>query len=333
MAARAVVFAASKHGVAPPELLAKVGLAPEILADIDGRVPVDVMISLWNEVGRLDDDFGLHLGEMTLTAPFALPWHLVRASSTLAEGVLRLLSAWRVFNDIHPPEVVFPGEGPGAEGIVRLRSKHTPIPNPRHAVEYAFAWFVGAARRATGTQVTPSRVTFEHPTPRNVSEHARIFGCEVRFDEDTSSLVYPRSALDLPTVEGDPELVELLDHHAASLLAKLPPPPNGEASFSAKVREAATPLLAGGEVSVDRVAETLGASSRSVQRHLRDEGTSFQRVIADLRKDVATTYLHDHTHSIAEIALLLGFSDQTAFHRAFVRWTGRTPGDVRRATR
>jgi AraC-like DNA-binding protein len=91
-----------------------------------------------------------------------------------------------------------------------------------------------------------------------------------------------------------------------------------------------TPLLASADVSIDRVATALDSSARSVQRRLQTEGTSFQRVLDDTRKELALEYLDDPTKPIAEVALLLGFSDQTAFHRAFVRWTGRTPGDVRR---
>jgi AraC-like DNA-binding protein len=136
--------------------------------------------------------------------------------------------------------------------------------------------------------------------------------------------------MDLPTKDGgDTELVQVLERHAASLLAKLPP----RGAFSSRVRAAMTPLLASGDVTIERVAVDLGTSPRSVQRRLQEDRTSFQRVLDDLRKDIAIEYLTGQVHSIAEIALLLGFSDQTAFHRAFVRWTGRTPGDVRRAGR
>ena len=93
------------------------------------------------------------------------------------------------------------------------------------------------------------------------------------------------------------------------------------------------PRLASGDVTIDQVAGVLGSSARSIQRRLNEERTTFQRVLDDLRKDLASQYLEDRSHPIAEIALLLGFSDQTTFHRAFVRWTGRTPGEVRRSSR
>ncbi len=330
IAARAIVLAAAHHGRSPPQLCAEVGLDPALLTDIDGRVSIDVMLALWSAIEPLDPDFGLHLAETMLAAQPALPWHLMRASATLGEGLQRLVAAWRVFNDLHPPELVLPGGAePASEGALLMRTRGTPHPCPRHAAEMAFGWFVVAARAATGVALCPSRMTFEHPAPASTAEHQRIFRCELVFDAPATSVVLSRAAFELPTTGGgDPELIALLEKHAAALLAKLPP----RDAFSARVRAAIAPLLAGGDVSVDRVAAALGASPRSVQRHLHDESTSFQRVLDDLRREIATAYLAEKTHPIAEVAILLGFSDQASFHRAFVRWTGRTPGEVRRTS-
>jgi len=328
MAARAIVFAGVRYGLSPTELCAKVGLDPAVMADVDGRVPASIMVALWREVAPLDPDFGLHLAETAMAQP-ALPWHLLRASATLKEGIVRLAAAWRVFNDVHPPELVLPP--PGKEpAILRMRTKNTPLVAPRHGAEFAFAWFVVAARRATGLDVTPLQVTFEHPKPASTAEHERIFRCPITFDADATAVTFANESMHLPTEGGgDRELVQVLERHAEALLAKLPP----RTAFSSRVRAAMTPLLAGGDVTIDRVAAVLGSSARSVQRRLHEEGTSFQRVLDDLRTEAAVAYLRERTHSIAEVALLLGFSDQTAFHRAFVRWTGRTPGEVRRAGR
>lgn len=326
MAARAIVYTATTYGRPAGELCAKVGLDPAIIEDIDGRVPIGVMIALWREVAPLDPDFGLHLAETAMARP-ALPWHLLRASATLEEGLLRLVAAWRIFNDVQPPELVLPGPTEG-DAILRIRTRGTPFVAPRHGAEFAFAWFAVAARRATGLEVNPVRVTFEHPEPSRTEEHARIFRSEVVFDADATAIHFAKATMALPTVGGgDSELVQVLERHAETLLAKLPP----RHGFSSRVRSAMTPLLPDGAVTIERLATELGASTRSIQRRLHEEGTTFQRVLDELRKEVAISHLGERAHSIAEIALLLGFSDQTAFHRAFVRWTGRTPGELRRA--
>lgn len=329
MAARLIVMALAERGASPPEVCARVGIAPDVLADVDGRVGVRSMIELWAEAERIsgDADFGLHLGEVAATASPALPWYLVVASETLGEGLGRIIALWRVFNDVHPPELV---TTPDTTSL-GMRTKRTPWPAPRHATEFAFAWFVGAARRATGVELRPASVAFEHSSPHDVRELERVFGCDVRFDAEASSLTFPSSVLELPTLARDPELAELLHRQARAILEKLPPEP--ALPFSVRVREVATALLPSGDATIERVADALGTSARSVQRRLHEEGATFQRLLDDLRRDLAMTYLVDAAHPIAEVALILGFSDQSAFHRAFVRWTGRTPGDVRRAGR
>lgn len=333
MAARAIVFAAGARGASPAEICARAGVDPAALGDVDGRVTASVMVALWEEGERLDPDFGLHLGEMAVSTQYALPWHLLHGSATLGEGIRRLADAWRVFNDIHPPEIVLPEPSAKADGYIRIVTKGSPFPAPRQAMEYAFAWFVAAGRKATGTEFRPTRITLEHPRPASTREHARIFGCEIVFDAPAASIAFSAESLALPTTTGgDPNLVELLARHAEALIAKLPPG-GGQQAYTTKVRAALTPLLPQGDVTVERIADAVGASPRSIQRYLREEGTTFQKVLDGLRRDVALAYLEDRAHSLAEVALLLGFSDQSAFHRAFVRWTGRTPGDVRRAAR
>lgn len=333
MAARAVVHAACGRGASLPALCGKVGLDPASLADIDARVGVSTMVALWDEVEKLDPDFGLHLGEVAVSTQYALPWHLLHGSATLGEGIERLAAAWRIFNDIHPPEIVLPPPSEGKDGWIRIATKGSPYPVPRQAIEYAFSWFVSAGRRVTATDFRPKWIAFETPRPTSTEEHDRIYGCPIAWDAEAATIVFTAESLACPTTTGgDPNLVELLGRHVEALLAKLPPPVTGQ-EYSTKVRAALMPLLPHGAVTIDRIASEVGTSTRSIQRYLREEGTTFQRVLDALRKDVALTYLEDRTRSLAEVALMLGFSDQSTFHRAFVRWTGRTPGDVRRAAR
>ena len=329
MGARLIVMALAARGASPPELCAKVGTSPEVLADVDGRVGVRAMIALWIEAERLtgDADFGVHLAEQAVAASPALPWYLLVASASLGEGLARIVALWRLFNDVHPPVLDVTAD----RSTLGMKTRGTPWPAPRHATEFAFAWFVGAARRATGVDVKPAEVAFEHDAPADPREVLRVFGCPVRFGAEAAALTFTAESLRLPTIARDPELADLLHRQAHAMLEKLPPSPG--APFSARVREVMTELLPSGDATIDRVAAELGTSARSVQRRLHEEGATFQALLDDLRRDLALTYLADRTCSLAEIALILGFSDQSAFHRAFVRWTGKTPGDVRRASR
>jgi AraC-like DNA-binding protein len=325
MSARAVIFAAGQYGLAPLELCAKVGIDPALLADVDARIPIDVMGALWTEVAAFEPDIGLRLGELAVQANFTLPWQVLRTATNLREGIQRLHGVWRVINDIEPlPELI--DDAQSGDFILRICSRGTPMPIPRQPSELIAAWFTSAARRATGRDVNPKRVTFEHPAPTSTSVHERIFKCDIAFNRDAITLVFAREALELPTADPDPGLAELLAHQVATLVANLPK----HGAFTIEVRRAIVPLLTTGDVSIGKVAKVLGSNPRTVQRHLRTEGTSFQIVLSALQCDAAMAYLRDQVYSIAEIAALLGFSDQAGFNRAFVRWTKRTPAEFRR---
>ena len=103
------------------------------------------------------------------------------------------------------------------------------------------------------------------------------------------------------------------------------------ASWAERARAALSKILPSGRASVADVAEALRLSTRSLQRHLRSEGTSFQRVLDDVRHDLAMGYLQTTELSIDEISFLLGYGDPNSFHRAFQGWSGMTPTSARRA--
>jgi len=322
--ARAIVAFAASRGVAPEELLA-IGRVDEAeLADIDGRVPVSTMLALWDAAPRLagEPNFGLLLGDATGAAGAPLLGKLFMAHATLGAGLARVQELLRVANDVN-------GLGSAVDGD-RVRVFFTDIdpslPLPRQAAEYGAAAFVSIARAAGGDDLSPVEVAFGHAAPGDVAAHARVFRAPVRFGAPRSELVYLAKDLERPSRAHDPMLVELLERQAQAALDRLP----ARVSFVSRVREALSVLLPGGRADLDAVAARLKLGGRTVQRYLKDEGTSFQEVLDDVRRTLAEAYLRDRDHSIAEVAILVGFSDQAAFHRAFVRWTGETPGARRK---
>jgi AraC-like DNA-binding protein/GNAT superfamily N-acetyltransferase len=322
--ARAILSGAEERGVPPEVLAGAVGLDLELLEHGDARAPARVMARLWEEAGRLtgDDAFGLHVGKASAASAMPLAGRIIRASGTLGEGLARLMAYYRVFNDVHPADVAVEGD----EILVRVLTGRTPIGLPRHAIEFAFSWFVAVASLALGERVRLAGVTLEHEPPQDPGEHARFFGCEVTFAASETSFRAPRALFEQSTAAPDPHLVEILESHAEILLAKLPE----RASTTARVRAVVAELLPRGDATIELVAEAMGSSPRTLQRKLRDDGTTFSELADQLRCERAKEHLRELSRSIAEVALLVGFSDQSTFHRAFVRWTGKTPGDFRR---
>jgi AraC-like DNA-binding protein len=146
-----------------------------------------------------------------------------------------------------------------------------------------------------------------------------------------NAIELPLSLVDRALPQADPALYRVIERHAEALLAARPAPQD---TTSERVQRVLIEALNANssDVSLTAVAAELRLSERSLQRRLAGEGTSFDALLERLRLDLALRYLGDQSIAIAEVAYLLGYSEPSAFHRAFKRWTGRTPSAVRRAT-
>lgn len=320
---RVIVGYAASRGVAPAALLDPVGLCEDDLLDVDGRVPAATMVKLWALAPALasEPDFGLLLGEATGPAGAPLLTKLFLAHRTLGDGLARVLTYLRVANDVNGVEL----EEDGAIVHLRFSDKDPALPLPRHAAEYGMASLVAIARGAAGDDLCPLSVAFGHPEPERTETHARLFRSRVTFGGPRTEVTFRRADLDRPMKTHDPLLVELLEHQARAALERLPARP----TFTQRVREAIVRLLPSGNADLDGVAAHLRTTPRTLQRWLRDEDTTFQAVLDDARRSLAELLLRERDHTIAEVALLVGFSDQASFHKAFVRWTGTTPARAR----
>ncbi len=157
---------------------------------------------------------------------------------------------------------------------------------PRHAIEFGIAWALLLTRKATGRALAPRRIELRHSRPANDAEARRVFASELRYGAEAHAITLARADLELPLLTADPQLAELLDRHARALEERLP----ARRSFTMAVRGALAEMLASGEPKLDGVAARLRVSRRTLQRRLRDEGTSHVRVLDELRRDLAVRY-------------------------------------------
>jgi AraC-like DNA-binding protein len=211
------------------------------------------------------------------------------------------------------------------EGALALVFRGVGVALPPQAQEYTLAILASRVRHvAPGAEVA---VRLAFPRPAETREHARVFGVEPAFGAAAPALAVARAAWDAPTRTGDRTLFAALDEHARALLARASP----RGSEAARAREAIAADLPGKEPSLARVARRLGTSPRTLQRRLGAEGTSFATAVDDVRRERARAYLEAPDVSMAEVSWLLGFAEQSAFARAFRRWTGEAPTRWRRA--
>ena len=180
------------------------------------------------------------------------------------------------------------------------------------------------ARDISGVSVRPRRVCFSHPAPGDPREHETFFDCEVRFDSDYDGLEFDRDTLAIPLPSADVDLSRLLVEHLHAVAGDPP------ASLEGRVRQAICRRLGKQTLAMAPLAQELGMSPRTLRRRLLEQQTSYNDILDHVRRELADELLGDPDHKVSEIAFLLGFSDASAFHRAYVRWTGNTPASRRR---
>lgn len=181
----------------------------------------------------------------------------------------------------------------------------------------------------TRQPVPVDAVCLRHAAPEQTDEYRALFRGPVTFGAPVDAALIPRAALDFELLQADSALASILERHVKLLLGASPDPP----TLQGRVAHLLGSELAGGHPGASQVARKLAMSPRTPRRMLRDEGCNFRDVLSDVRRELAFRYLRDAEVPIGEIAFLVGFSDANAFHRAFERWTGRTPSDFRRGVR
>jgi AraC-like DNA-binding protein len=318
-----MVRTAESRGIQTADLLEKAGLTHEFLEDPDARIPAPTVLAVWNTLRERTADPALQLA-----APASLPFgtyrvidYLVAASATIGEGIQRFVRFFGLIADA----VTLRVERERGEYRLSLATADGGQVPPVY-VDYVFSALVSRIRMRIRPGLQLGRVEFRQPEPPAVAPYRALFRAPVCFGAAADRLSFSVEEWNSPTESADAALARLLDEHAEILARRTPRATSG---FRAEVQNAiASAPLEGG--SAAHVAYALHVSVRTLQRKLVAAGTTFREVSETVRGQIAEEYLTDPTVAIAEVALLLGFSDQSSFNRAFRRWTGMSPGRWRR---
>lgn len=172
----------------------------------------------------------------------------------------------------------------------------------------------------------PDAVYFKHDAPRVVSAHEDYFGCPVRFRAEHDAIEVSEALLRSPNRLGDPGMMEFFDSHLERELAGL----TDDQGLERRVRIQVSQALSEGVPSLPAVAVRLGMSARTLQRRLAERGLAYNDLVEAARRELAERLLSRSPYSLAEIAFLTGYAEQSTFSRAFKRWSGQTPAEFRR---
>ena len=175
----------------------------------------------------------------------------------------------------------------------------------------------------------PLAVHFKHAPRGDIGVYEEHFGCPVHFESGRDALLVSEESIDAPNKLGDETIAGFFDRHLEHQLASLPE----NTSLELRVRRAVANVLSEGVPTLSSIAAELAMSGRTLQRRLSEDGHSFQSVVDMARKDLAQRLLSETDYSLAEVAFLTGFAEQSGFTRAFKRWAGQTPRSYRLGAR
>jgi AraC-like DNA-binding protein len=263
---------------------------------------------------------GLRIAEGIGARHFGVLGYAALACGTLAEALQRMERYHASVYDVNPARVLAVPEGIAIEWGVE-RGKPGALVD-----ETAIASLVQLARDMTGRYWPVQSVAFVNPAPLSTQPYEDFFGGHVVFNAPVTRLVIDHAYLALPLRKSDPALLALLDQQAEQLLQQVAALPAAVDAW----RKTLVPLIREGQTSLAALAKAHHTSPRSLQRRLAEQGTSFQSLLDDTRRHLAQRHLMDAKLDLAEIALLLGYSEQSAFTRAFRTWTGLAPAQWRR---
>jgi len=307
-----------RYGLDFDTLARQVGIDPELLARPNARYPSSRIQRLWQLAATESGDpaFGLHVGSLARPGMFhALGLGIVSSTSVLA-ALKRIARYSHVVST--NGQVVLIQQG----GLASLETQPTemtimPTLHSRDALVVALCRML---RLSAGEVARPLRVALPQQPAAPPAAYREALQCPVEFGATNIAIVFDAQLAAQPTFSGNPELAAEADKLAARYIEGLAPD-----SAAARVRALLLKAMPSGEVDQDGIARALHQSASTLQRRLRQEGTSYQRLLDATRRELALEYLKEREHSLADIAFLLGFADQSNFTRAFRRWTGKTP--------
>jgi AraC-like DNA-binding protein len=323
--ARGMFKVAVQRGADRAKLAEQSGIDPDDLDDQDARIPIANYRALIRAGQELANDpaLGLHYGETVDLSEVSIVGLIGHASETMAHAFFQLQRYARLMSDLDTGgKERYTLEVRGAD-VWLIDNRVDPNAFPEHT-EIAFAQMVTGCR-AFGVDPFTHKVHLSYPDPGYRSEYERILGAPVAFDAGENAMLLEQKFMHHPIALQPRYVFGILSEHAQALLRGL----EETDSMRGQVESLLMPILHTGEAGIEAISARLGISRQTLFRRLREEGTSFERLLDELRHKLAVHYLTGRKVSVTETAYLVGFSDPAAFSRAFKRWTGKSPSAMR----
>jgi AraC-like DNA-binding protein len=319
-----LVSALRDAGVSAEHVLAAARL-PSRLLDTPGRyVPPSDYFALWKSIRAVSEDPGIGMRLATLVKPeLTEPLFLaVLSAGNLAQAIAVVSRFKRL---LEPEDLDVVQDAATERLVVTYRWSDAEEEVPQALVDAELAFLVQIGRRGTGRPDLSPREIFLRTSALDAGgEHEDFFRCAIRLGAPRNAIAFALDDARDAFATRNPELLNALLPH---LQANTPVPPD---AGLARVRSVIAERVRGRRPEADEVARELAMSTRAMQRLLKNSGTSFRRLLDEVRNEHARGYLGSTTFSDGEVSFLLGFEDPNSFYRAFRAWNGMSPTEFRR---
>jgi AraC-like DNA-binding protein len=312
----------SELGISLPELLRSSGVPESLLSDTDATISRFACHRVLANAAKLcPRSFALRLGHRMRSGHHGFLGHAMMCARTLGES-LNALERFAGTRGI-PASYRIREHGDGA---VLLFDLTTPVGHLRtHYLEWALMTALSPSLHdCAAREAGPTRVCLDYPEPGYREVYDELIPCPVDFDAEENAVFFTARALHTPLLNSNEAIREFCERRCELILADLET--GGELSGRVRSR-----LLAGLPPfpTAEATAESLHISSRALRRQLHAEGTSFRRLVRQVREQLACRYLRERELTVEEVARLLGYAETAPFSRAFRSWTGQSPSDFR----
>jgi AraC-like DNA-binding protein len=326
---RSLLIYLKSRGIESRNLVEQLGISRKMLDNPDEEVELSILDAVWERAAKLTHDLriGLHLGEKHDPGAIGIGGYLLQSSKTLGEAVENVCRYHDLISDILKVTLELSSAGMKIEFRANPEAVKSYPFGTGQLLESAMAFTTKALPGLALTDISPLRVKFTFPPPADVKEYERVFNSKLFFKQEENALIYDAEVHTLQVTSHNPSLFALFENHANAMIKLL----QKQATASSKVRAIMLNHVRDKNLSIEMVAAELFLTPRTLQRRLEEENTSYQTLLDDVRADLARSYLRDLGLSGFETAILLGFSESSAFVKSFRRWTGMSPTQFRAA--
>lgn len=313
------------YGFDPDPVFRRVDLDPDLLFEPGARYPLQAIAALWVEMEQLIEDpcFGLKTADYWHPSHFGTIGYAMMASSTVRNGLERLMRYHRVVSDARFGELI-EDEARGCLHVKLNWNEERPWTPARE--DGALTYILSSCRLNFKKPLHPRRVEMTHNQHQCLQRYEKFFNCRVDLNRPAPVISFSLSDVEKPLRSGDEYLAQLHDGIMDDYISRL-----SEVRLIRSVQKVLAAQLPAGPVTVEAVARELGMSTRKLQRDLKLEGTTYQELLNNTRRDLAQRYVKDTHNDLTEVAFILGFADLSTFSRSFKRWTGVSPSRYRKS--